>query len=940
MGIAAAVALAGLVVALVAPGWPRWLGTAAILTVAPLPWRAVADSPWWQRRKSRVPPVLLVALMVVVLAPLLRGDPPASRDHAIHYFQLTVLVEELVPSGRLWGWSTTLNHGYPFGESYPVLGYLWMCAAHWLSFGAVSLRTSYAWGLASVWMLSAGVAWWLAAMVTRELRGPSDSPEPTGASQDTDEPPARSPAEVAGWAGLAAACLWLLDTGHSRQGGWIYLMYHGVWPQLLAATLWAASLGLTWRALRDPRPRRLALAVLALGGSLWSHPFGLLTAAASAGMWAVLVLVGRHRWPSPWRTWIVVHGAGLLLGAGWLVTFFGSAEAMARAPVPWIPLAKIGTALVQGQLMPGTWVWAAPLGLLGAGVVFRRGGILGWAVLGLAVGQLVLASEEAITVLRLDLVLSGFKNLQFPRYAISFKPLWFALGGVGFGRMLMWSRARRSTPSPLDLSPIAWARRAAGALLIAPLIASLVPQAGQLLTRPVAGIDTLVDEDAKDEAALLAALRAEAQALPPERPLVVAVMRAGMGGGTYPVISVADAGGRLVLDEHIPTVNFKHRVSRRPAAYEVLGVTHVIHDRPLSDRERELASSLTVVDRFGPFTLERFGPPHGATQRIAELQGFGDVEVLTDEPERLDLQITDVEPGTELIIGRAPHLRWELSFEGEVLEIRELRRGGTSAMKVELPGPGRLELRYIRSTLERRAVWVSALMLLACLLGLLMRGPPLSIRPLSSRAVRLSWVVAAGLGVLLAIGLVMRQGDKLTETWDEFGQDELDRRADDDIEPLFVRDLVIEGEVESEHTPSAVCNGLTVKDGRVGCSEAAHRPRTAFLYREPFLYRCLRISIPPGGEATVRFPTLPNDEYVVAGSLIRHIRTGAGKRLYYGARWINQRMKNRLHDFVLGPAQLTDGRPAIGIRNESPQIEQVCISAALFRRPSSLEGSR
>lgn len=948
--------LGGLLVIAFAPGWPRWLATAAVLTAGPLPWRALAGSRWWDRRRSRLPLVLLLALLVLLLGPLLAGDPPASRDHGIHYFQIHLLVEELLPSGRLWGWSPSLNHGYPFGESYPVLGYLWMAAAHLLSFGAIPLRTSYAWGLAALWMLSAAVAWWLAAMVTRELERSRDiersrDVESSGDVErsgdiehsgdiersDDTERSGLGPAEVAGWAGLAAAALWLFDPGGSRQGGWSYLMFHGVWPQLLAATLWAASLGLTWRAFVDPRPRRLALAALALGASLWAHPFALLTAACSTGAWAVMVLVGRHRWPGPWRTWAVIHGASFLLGMGWLATFFGSADAMARAPVPWVPLAQVGTELAQGQLLAGHWVWIAPLSLWGAAAVIRRGSMLGWIVLGLAVGQLILASEDAITVLRLDLVHSGFKNLQFPRYAISFKPLWFALGGVGLGRLLAWARARRGPPRPLDPSAMAWVRRGTAALVLAPLLATLGPEAGRLIVRPVAAIDTLAShEKDRSEAAMLDALRREADALPAGTPLVVAVMRKGMGGGTYPIMTVADAGGRLVLDEHIPTVNFKHRVRRRPAAYEGLGVTHVIHDEPVPKDERSLASSLETIEHFGPFTLERFIPPHGDARRIAELVGFGELEVRADEPEYLELEVRNVEPGTRLVIGRAPHLRWELTHDGEVLATEEVQLDarGTAGIAVELPGPGRVELRYLRSNLERRALWLSAAMLVLCLAALLMRGPPLAERPPGPRARRITWIGAAGLG-LLALGvLFVRQRNMLEQTWAELGAALADPDPDDDRAPTFVRDLVIGGELALETTPAQVCNGLMGKDVLDGCSEAAHRPHDSFLYREPYLYRCWRISVPATGEAVVRFPALPDGAHVIVGSIIRHVRTGSGKKIFFGSRAVNQRMLSRRHDFVLDQgSRMVDGQPVLGLRNEGKEIEEVCFSAALMRVP-------
>ncbi|MCX4244146.1 hypothetical protein OEB96_26185 [Paraliomyxa miuraensis] len=948
-GVAVA-ALAGLAVAVATTGLLRWLGTATLLTTAPVLLRLAADHPWWQRRRARLPLALFLALVVLMLGPLLRGEPPASRDHGIHYYQVRLLIEELIPSGRLWGWSPSLNNGYPFGESYPVLGYLWMAAAHVLSFGLISLRTSYAWGFAALWMLSAAVAWWLASLVTRELRTGASSrsaTEGTDAPQTSSAAPRTSPADAAGWAGLAAAALWLLDPGGSRQGGWNYLVYHGVWPQLLCATLWAASIGLTFRAFGDPRPRRLALAVLALGGSLWAHPFGLLTITASVLAWAVIILVAPHRWPGPWRTFTVVHLGGALLGMGWVATFFGSADEMARDPVSWEPLAELGRSLVQGQLFAGPWSIAGTLALLGGAVALRRGGALAWAVVGLVIGQLVLASEDAITVLRLDLVLSGFKNLQFPRYSIPLKPLWFALAGVGVGRLVQWVRAHRGgEPRPLEpglapglepgleLGASAWVRRGAAGLLLAPLVATLVPDAGRLAARPLGALDTLdADELATSEAELLAALRSEAAALPPERPLVVALMRSGMGGGTYPLFSISDAGGRLVLDSHVPTVNFKHRVRRKATAYAALGVTHVIHDRPVPDKERSLASALEEVGQYGPFTLERFVAPHYEGPRVAELEGFGTMQVLLDEPEHLQLRVDDIIPGTTLAFGRAPHLRWELTLDGEVLEPRLLRRdGGLDCLGVDLPGPGVVDVHYVVTPFERRALWISAAMLLMCVVGLLWRGPPLALHGSSLRARRIAWV-AFGVGVILAVAVIARrQHDKLERTWVEFATNELDDDPDDERAPELVRDLADDGAIEVDAQPARVCSGLMGKNVLEGCSEAAHAPSTAFLYREPFLYRCLRISIPSEGTTVLQFPAFPDDQTVVLGVLQRHVHEGSGKGLKFGSRWINQVVANDEHEFVLDRRSHGEA-PTLSIRNEGRMIEQVCVAAAFVRRP-------
>ena len=117
----AAAAGSALFAALVFDGVPRWIAVAVLATVLPDLVRAIP--PTARRRFAAAAPTLLVvATGTVLLWDLVLGRPPVSRDHAIHYFQTSILVDELLPSGRLWGWTDRLNDGYPFGESYPVLG--------------------------------------------------------------------------------------------------------------------------------------------------------------------------------------------------------------------------------------------------------------------------------------------------------------------------------------------------------------------------------------------------------------------------------------------------------------------------------------------------------------------------------------------------------------------------------------------------------------------------------------------------------------------------------------------------------------------------------------------------------------------------------------------------------------------------------------------------
>lgn len=952
------VAVAGLGVALVTTGLLRWLGVAAVVaTLSPL-WHLAAARPWWRARRDRLPLVFLAVLMVVLLGPLLAGEPPSSRDHGIHYFQIRMLVEEFLPQGRLWGWSDTLNGGYPYGESYPILGYLWMAAAHLLTFGMVSLRTSYAWGLAALWMLSAAVAWWLASSVTREIASSLTNRHEAAEDEDNHDaavsapadgsprPESRSVAEIASWAGLVAAAAWLLDPGASRQGGWNYLMFHGVWPQLLAATLWAWSLGLLWRALQQPSVRRLSAATLVLGASLWAHPFALLTMTTSAAAFAVVILAvpSAMRWRGPWRTWLIVHLGAALVGAAWLATFFASAESMARAPVPWTPLADLGRSIVQGELLGGHWAWTGPMAVLGAAVVVRKGGAKGWLVLGIAIAIVVLASEEAITVLRLDLVLSGFKNLQFPRYAIPLKPLWFALAGVGVGGVLLHLRDRPPSSAP-SWTASAWLQRGAAGLLLAPLIATLVPDADRLFARPVGAIDTLSDAELHTtEAELLAALRREAESLPDDRPLVVAVMREGMSGATYPIATVADAGGRLVLDSHIPTVNFKHRVRRTPASYASLGVTHVIRDRAIPEDEERLGLTLTKVGRYGPFTLERFAPPRGRERRVAQLRG-GSVEIEHDEPRRLELQVTDIGRSGRLILDRPPHTRWQLLLDGEEVELGEsvVDDRGLTVMSATLPHAGHVVLSYEVSERERIAGWLSLVAIGLATIGVLI-SMPLPFAAPTTRTRTLALVAAAVIAIVAIAVLRQRQATKLEETWVHLASELLDpprvglaaatEEADEDAEPtsMLIRDLVDDNAVTVEQQPRLVCSGLLGKNVLEGCSEAAHAPSTSFLYREPYLHRCLRFSLPPKGHTDLQLPPLTEPGRQVVGTVIRHVRPGTGKAIRWGIGAEGRGpLRNRRHDFAIQPEPDTT-MPPLRFRNDGNAIEQVCVALAEIER--------
>lgn len=903
----------------------RWLAAAVLLGGAfeLRPWARLAARP---RLVAAAPYLVLAVLLTVLLGDLLLGRPPASRDHAIHYFQTELLVHDLVPAGHLRGWSDRLGNGYTLGDSYPVLGYLWMGAAHLLSFGLVPLRASYALGILAMWLLAAGGVFRLAARIAGEVLPRADI---------STDVPKKSTIPWPAWAGCLGSAFWLLDTGASREGGWEYLMFHGVWPQLLATSLWISALPATSTALARPSPRRIALAGLLLGLAVLAHPFALLMAGSSAAAWAVLlVLRPAAAAAGRWRVFLLVHALAAAICVGWLAGFLASADTMGRAPVPWHPWGELATRLVSGELFAAHRAWVGPLALLGLGLALRRGAALAWLTAGLLLATLVLASDAAITVLRLDLLVSAFKNIQFPRYAIVLKPLWYALAGVGAAIVTLWAvrswhlqqspttgqNPITSDPTPkfpsttsqlLASRPLAWT----ASILLAPILSGSLEDLGRLAPTPIGAKNTLENSPHGDlEDQLHAALAAEKTT---HGPLKIAHLRTGMSGATYPMFAIADVHADLVLDGHIPSINSVYRIrDRSPALLRGLGVTHVLHDRPLPKKEKPLADALEPLTKIGPYTLARLKPvtnprtiPGLATWTTAGQQ----VTPTRHDPHALDLEVTARGP---LQLLASPDRHWHATFipadgaapEPLPLTPIHLYSGALTGTRVDLPGPGRLELRYLTPDRERLLGWLSLAAILAALAALAFRRPLEFAERLHAPAARRISLALTALAAALVLALaVRRQSHQLARTWEPLLKN-----------TTFVADLVDQGAHTVKMRPADTCDGIAGKDAHHGCSRARDRPRRAFLFRDPYIYRCLWLTIPPRGRTTVTFD--PPAGTTVRGLIDRRTPGGKpNKKLHYTIGKDKQPLKDRMERFEGRTLELTNG---------AGDLEHVCIAAA------------
>ena len=929
LGLAIAVLLgAATYLALGTGPFLRWLAAAALLlSMFELrPWARIPP-----RLHAAVPYLALATLVLALLGELLLGRPPASRDHAIHYFQVELLVHDLLPAGHLSGWSDRLGNGYTLGDSYPVLGYLWMGAAHLLTLGLVPLRASYALGIFAMWLLAVGGVWRLAACIAAEVL---PRPAPSNDGQKTPTPlwPA--------WAGCLGAAFWLLDVGASREGGWEYLMFHGVWPQLLAVALWIWAMPATLAALRHPSPRRIALAGGLHGLAILAHPFALLTVASSAAAWLVLLALRPDSPDLPragrWRVFLLIHALAGLLAVGWLASFLASADSMGRSPVPWLSWGELATQLLAGELFEAHRAWVGPLAVIGLGLALRRGAALAWLTAGLLLTTLVLASDAAITVLRLDLLASAFKNVQFPRYAIVLKPLWYALAGVGAAIVMLWARRswqlqQSSTPGqsstslpssipqesptnsqnkPLNLP--CWT----ACILLAPILAGALDDLGRLLPGPIGARNTLeASRWGALEADLHTALIAERAATPH---LKIAFLREGMGGGTFPIFAIADEHADLVLDGHIPSLNSVHRIRGRSLALlRGLGVTHVLYDKKLRKSEQQLADALTPVVTAGPYTLARLAQVPN-TRQIPGVASWSardlTVTATRHDAHALDLDVSAAAPINLLA---TPDRKWHATFvpaaggDPVALDMPPTSQfsGDLTGTRVTVPAAGRVELRYVDPPREQGLAWLSLAAALATLVALGFRRPlQFAERLHSPVARRISVGLTAVTAALLVVLAVRRQANQLARTWEpHVGQ------------ATFVADLVDSGAYHVEMQPADTCDGLGGRDAKHGCSAARDRPRRATYYRSPYLYRCLWITVPPRGHTVVRLDPPPGAR--ILGQFQRRTPGGkANKRLTYKIGKSKPiRLKERAEPLASAVVTFDNG---------GADSEQVCIIAA------------
>lgn len=595
-----------------------------------------------------LPGAVVLVLAAVLLWPVPRGVMPLSADHTVHLTRIVLTAERLVTRGSLSGWDPTWFFGFPLGELYPQLGDLLIIAIHAIGLGALDWPAAYALGFYVVFALQG-----LVVLRLGRLFG------------------------LGPWPGLIAAALVLTDAGFTREAGWMYTVYFGVWPQVFATSLAWLGLGELARALgfgesEATDERAVLWASLSFGGALLAHPIAL-PSLAIGGVLMMLTLVPRA--PIGWRlaaTRCLLAGlVGALLAAWWWVPMLQHKAWMASYGWLFAPL----DAMLEWLKTDGRWAQRMPaavgyLALLGVVLASVGVGRVARFVALFAVVQWLLASSDAFWQLRLDRLSEGFTHIQYQRFLIGAKPGLFLCAGLaaaapaGWAWRLWTTRAERRWPklaiaTALLLAPIT--AMACGWLWIDSRAAMREYEVGEVQIDRMPGEASSVDgrqhQFEADYREFLAWARAQWDAR--EHDYRIAV-RAPRNSHVFMDAPVWTRTPQYKLG-FTPGDNFVHKPeSGQRELFDALGVRWIVSLDSGRPRAGEVA-------RFGRIVVrEHRGQPRG----LAWLEGQGSLELLDADLRRglVRVRVRGVESGARVVFGIAGYPRWQLSLDGAPLE--------------------------------------------------------------------------------------------------------------------------------------------------------------------------------------------------------------------------------------------------------------------------------
>lgn len=807
-----------------------WVATACVLfglwglgssadRLAPLAARVHERIP--ERFRGLALPATPYIITIVVVGwttwPAVLGEVPVSQDHAHHFLQSAIFTDDLLASGHLFGWTERVGAGIPFGDVYATAVYFVTGLLRIITFGFVSRATSYAFGIFLVWLIP---TWAVVAWTRRILEGVTD---------------VRSILIIAA---TLAGVFFAIDVGDDREGGWVYSMFHAVWPQVFATGLWLWSLLAMVRLAERPTTRRLGIAVITAGFAFWAHPMNALNLFFAAPLLFIAAQVASRQEgsnadeqgaeaPLHSSAWWLVPGFGLaaVIGYAWLSHIMGASDIMASFTAYGDSLEGYASRfLATGVPFSGSLALVAAAAAIGFAVALVRGGFERLFVAIAFVSFLLLTSSDLFA--SSDFGLSDASPMvMFKRFAITAKPLMFALAGLGVGAIAELVRRQwHLTSTAAALAIIA----------VSPLVYSGIDALPELVRTPSARFLTASDVGIKTSLGkIVDVVSRELDSTPgPKR---VMVWHERGDHGDYALFAVAELGVGYLPTRKPPAHALRDfSIIRDLETATIYGASHII---TRSDRKFPGAK---LLGDYPPYKLWRINNAVG--DGVRWFGANAQVETVEWSPMKHVIEVRNFKGQGELVFAIPPHPKWTYTQNGVPLETQDRRlEGGAVATRVIGVTDGVIVAEFSDTTTENVAFVLMLLVLLLSLAGIpLNRSLPLLRDPWPDK-LRIPTLVATLLLGLIVL-LVARQlgASALDKTWAKPGETVL--------APLHRTDPAI------DWGPKPFCVRGVSRNPRVGCDDSQLQPRLKLsATRGGHIPACMEVSVPDEGFLEMRF---------------------------------------------------------------------------------------
>jgi hypothetical protein len=853
------------------PVW--WFGGALLLAAATLLGRVYgaglrAQLVALRARRGLTPPrvallvdVLCIGAVVAVGVIMLfevvgAGDRPVGHAHATNYVRAWQLREQLLASGRLFGWSHDGYAGHPAHYLHPPGAGLWVNAVFALGFGALRFDTAYALAIVLVHLFF-GVAVY---RFGRLVGGPA--------------------------CGLIAALLAMTDVAEPGMGGFASTLAHGAFPETLA-------LGFALMALcgvpaiaagRGLRP--LGAFGLFMGLALLTHPVQLIVLAlllASAALAAVLA-DGVKAASALFRL-LLASGLSLLVAAPFLLPLAGARSEARTTGAFWQSSYELARGLLDLHLLPGTLGWVPALAVLALVVMLgtRRFPLLLTALLALCIP--VASSSTTVDELHLPALVPAFSALEFARLASTAKPFWFVLAAY-FAVAALLRAGQLARGADAAAPPAGSHARAAifAAVLGLLTLPVLVPAAQAFWTRHVR--KSLVTESERPQRAERARLeRWLATELPED-----GFYRVGLfDGEARDLVDLATVIDRPVYVHGVPPASsFMYAVSGdAPAILQAVNLRFAVARQHLS---AELFEPLVEFGSYRVYRFKRFAP-----QPFSIVSGGGDVRVERFDDEEIVLRAAPGAHG-KLRLNVSYFSRWRAYRDGRrvAMTITYLRQAPSSTGFMTVPlAPGRYRFAFERTLGDRLAIPLGALGVALCVLLIAAKRRQERLAPLRrllaavhARLDRFSepaWrrgraLLALAASVLLIAGLYALGSWRPPLASPELGAAAIRAVRYDFLENLSRASANIE--YRERNQPC-----LRVRDRLVCRDDAGNLDNDRYVASSPALLgagepmRCIRARPERGALLSVAFPGVPRGDAIVGYyGIEREAQVGSQRR--------------------------------------------------------------